>query len=179
MGGAFSFAIGATLAKPNQAQTTPAFSVVDIDGNSVSENDLQGQVSLLYFGFTFCPDICPSTLRNIGDALDLLGDDGERVAVWFITVDPQRDTPEVLREYVDLIDPRIRALTGNEEQLRSITEAFGIVADRHTPAQADPDYYLINHTASTMLIDPQGRLVERIPQDTSSEGFAQRLRRLL
>ncbi|TVR43087.1 MAG: SCO family protein [Planctomycetota bacterium] len=177
LGAVFAFAIGANWQHDQRGTPVPAFTLVDSQGEVVDQTQLQNATTLLYFGFTFCPDVCPSSLRSIADALNLLGADSNGVQVWFVSVDPERDTPEVLQEYVELIDPRVRAMSGDAAQLRRVQDIFSIVAERTFPAGGADDYYLINHTASTMLVNHRAELVDRIPQDASPTQFAERIRR--
>lgn len=180
LGIVFAFAVGANWQSPQAGTPVPDFTLIDSHGSEVRAAELQDRTTLIYFGFTFCPDICPTSLRSIGDAMDqLTADEVEQVQVWFVSVDPERDTPAVLNEYVELIDPRIRAMSGDAEQLRHVQDLFAIVAERTTPAAAEDDYYLINHTASTMLVNHRGELVDRIPQGASARDFVARLRQVL
>ncbi|TVR12036.1 MAG: SCO family protein [Planctomycetota bacterium] len=180
MGLIFAFAVGTQSRGGSALPETAPFELVEATGSgeTVNEDDLQGKVSLLYFGFMYCPDVCPTSLRSIADALTLLEGDAEHVQAWFITVDPERDTPEALREFMPMVDDRIRAFTGDTAQLSSAKEAFAIVAERTYPAQ-NPEHYLYNHTSSTMLVDQNGRLIRRIPYGTQAQAIADAVRSLL
>lgn len=180
MGLIFAFAVGTQARGGVSGLEIPSFELVEATGNNdvVTQDDLKGRVSLLYFGFIYCPDVCPTSLRSIADAIDLLEDDAAQVQAWFITVDPERDTPEALREFMPMVDDRIRAFTGNPQQITSAQEAFAIVAERTTPAQ-NPEHYLYNHTSSTMLVDQNGRLMRRIPYGTQPQAIADAVRSLL
>src|SRR5918996_3071934 len=112
--------------RPTGAATTAEvqiggpFALVDHTGHTVTDADYRGKLMLVFFGFTHCPDVCPTTLQEIASALDVLGDEAGRVQPLFITVDPERDTPEVMAGYVDLFHPGIVGLTGTPEQVASV-----------------------------------------------------------
>ena len=171
LGAIFAFTIGANLDSTPKGRAIGAFTLTDSHGTAVSNADLMGKTTLIYFGFTFCPDYCPTTLRKISDAITHLkenkGVDTTEVQVWFVSVDPQRDTPEVLREYAELINPQIRTMSGNDEQLEIIKKHFGIIAEKTYPAGTEDGYYLINHTISTMLLNRSGELTQRITNSSS------------
>lgn len=125
-------------------------------GQPLSLADLRGNPTLIYFGYTFCPDICPATLAEIKKAKTLLGDKAEQLQVVMITVDPERDTAETLTQYLTYFDNTFIGLTGTEQEILAATTPFGIFYDKHegTPATG----YLVDHTASVMLIDADGYL---------------------
>jgi protein SCO1/2 len=126
------------------------------DGQPVSLSDLRGGPTLLFFGYTFCPDVCPTTLSDIKRAKDLLGADGEALNVIFISVDPERDTPEVLARYVGAFDPSFIGLQGDEATFRQIGEEYGLYYQRRQVEGSAT--YLMDHSAATYLLDGEGRL---------------------
>ncbi len=132
------------------------FDLIDHRGNQVSEAAFAGRWQLVFFGFTYCPDICPTTLATIAQVLDLLGGQAKRVAPLFITVDPERDTPEILAEYVSAFHPEITGLTGTPEQVRAATRSFRIFYGKQNDEHA-PGGYVMSHSGYIYLMDPEGR----------------------
>ncbi len=122
----------------------------------VSLSDFRGKLVVLYFGYTFCPDICPATLANIGQALRNMGSKAEDVQVIMISVDPERDTPEKLEEYVAHFYPTFIGVTGTQEQLEEVASLYGIFYQK--TQGSDATNYLIDHTATTLVIDREGYL---------------------
>lgn len=166
LGGASIYLLGGTSgplpgiqgAAYQEPSPVPAFELVDHHGQVFAPQDLVGRWTLLYFGYTFCPDVCPTTLQTLGalqQHLDRQGSGG-KVDVLFVSVDPSRDTPERLGQYARFFGPRIRAATGEAGELASLTEALGVVYAR-VGEPGDPNY-LIDHTSAVLLIDPQARL---------------------
>jgi len=146
--------------------TTPTFRLHDTQGRLVTQDTFRGRCELVYFGYSFCPDICPTELGYQARLLKALGADASRVVTLFITIDPARDTPAHLAEYVALFDQRIIGLTGSAEQVHAAAAAFGAWYQRAVPAPGAPavapGQYLMDHTSSTYLVDPAGRLVGTI-----------------
>lgn len=131
------------------------FSLTDHTGAAVTDATYRGRLMLIFFGFTHCPDVCPTELQVIAEVLDGLGADADRVAPLFITVDPERDTPEALARYVDLFDPRIIGLTGTPEQIGAVTRAYRVYyAKVHPPDASD---YTMDHSSFVYLMDQEGR----------------------
>lgn len=122
----------------------------------VSLSDFRGKLVLIYFGYTFCPDICPATLANVGQALRELGDDAEDVQLIMISLDPERDTPEKLAEYTAHFHPSFIGVTGSPEQLAEVASLYGIFYQKTEGSAASG--YLIDHTATLMAIDREGYL---------------------
>ena len=135
-----------------------AFSLVDQSGKPFTEQDLTGKPSLVFFGSTHCPDICPTKLFEITQMLDSLGTDAGKVNVVFITVDPERDTQAVLQRYLALFNPEFVGLTGSDLELRRVTNAFQVVATRRELSSAAG--YAIDHSAFTYVVDKRGMLRE-------------------
>jgi protein SCO1/2 len=155
-----------------QADVGGPFTLTDHHGTAVSEKDFAGKYLMIFFGYSFCPDICPTTLSKVGNSLDLLGEKAEKVQALFITVDPQRDSAEVLRDYVSNFHPGIIGLTGTPEQIDRVAKAYKVYhAKAETGAEADEDY-LVDHTAFVYLMDPQGNLAEVFFHDASAESMA-------
>lgn len=139
-----------------------AFHLTATHGTPISDTDLPGKPTALFFGYTFCPDVCPTTLYEASSWLAKLGPDGDAIRILFVTVDPERDTLEHLRAYMSAFDPRITGLTGSRKQIDQIVQAFRITADRTDIDSEDPQSYLISHTASVFLLDRNGAFVDSI-----------------
>jgi protein SCO1 len=153
-----------------------AFTMRDQAGEAVSEKDLRGRPSLMFFGFTQCPDICPTALNDVSGWLKALGAEGERLQVFFVTVDPERDDAETLARYVSIFDPRIRALIGTEAELAAMAAKWRVVYRR---VELSGGGYTMDHTASMFLMDAEGRFAGTIsPQEDETSALA-KLRRLL
>jgi protein SCO1/2 len=138
-----------------------AFTLVAHTSETVRDTDFQGKYLLIFFGYTFCPDICPTALQEVAFTLDALGGDAAKIQPLFITIDPQRDTPEVLAEYVAAFDPRIVGLTGTPEQIASVTKAYRAYYAKSDPAAGDTDY-LMDHSAFIYLMGPDGRFLNAL-----------------
>ena len=152
------------------------FTLVNQDGRTVSERDFAGEPYLVFFGFTHCPDICPTTLQQISDVLAALGPMADALKVAFVTVDPERDTPDSLKSYLSSFDSRIVGLTGSPEQVAAAVKTFRAYA-RKVPGQGDD--YTMEHTAVVYLMDARNGFVgavnlNRPPQETARE-LARRL----
>jgi protein SCO1/2 len=152
------------------------FTLTDQDGQPFRLSDLRGRVALLFFGYTNCPDICPTTLSEFKRVKALLGDDAQRVAFVFVSVDGARDTPERLAAYVRAFDPQFIGLTGDDAALRPIARDFGVFYQR-VNYESDANY-LVDHTASTFVVDQQGRLRLVFPYGTDPSAIVTRLRAL-
>ena len=127
------------------------FSLSDGDGKTVSDRDFPGKWQLIYFGYTFCPDVCPTDAARNADAVDLLARDGIAVKQVFITIDPARDTPEAMRDFTDNIAPGLIGLTGTEAQVKAASDAWRTFFAVSNP---DDEYYLMDHTTLTYLMQP-------------------------
>lgn len=142
------------------------FTLTSMTGEPVSLSDLQGRIVLLFFGYTHCPDFCPNTLSEYKQIERILGDESERVAFVFISVDGERDTPPVLNTYLSAIDSDFIGMTGDEATLRRIGEPFGLYFEIH-------DDGLVDHTASTFMLDEAGRLVRVFSYGTEARIIAE------
>ena len=131
------------------------FALIDHTGKAVTDEDFAGRWQLVFFGFTYCPDVCPTTLATVSAVLEELGDDAEQVAPLFVTVDPERDTPAVVAEYLANFDPRIVGLTGPPEQIKAAAKAFRVYYARVDKDDL-PDGYTMDHSAFLYLMDPDG-----------------------
>ena len=144
--------------------------LVSTDGRAVSEVEIFSQPSLVYFGYTFCPDVCPLHVSRNADAVDMLDERGIQTTPVFISVDPSRDTPEVLTEFAEMIHPRMLAYTGSEEQIRAASNAYKAYYKKQ---ESNDEYYLVDHSTITYLVLPKFGFVEFFRADTSPEIMAE------
>ena len=154
------------------------FSLIDGDGKPVSDQTWRGKYMLVYFGYTFCPDVCPTTLSTVGDALDRLGAKADRVQPIFITVDPKRDRPAVVKDYAAAFGPRIAGLTGSAEQIAAVAKAYRVYFAEHRNGPG-PDDYTMDHSSILYLMGPDGRFVAPIRADQSGPDMAAALAKLI
>lgn len=148
------------------------FTLVSETGETVTDEDVITEPTLMYFGYTFCPDICPlDTVRN-AEAVDILEADGRRVQPVFVSVDPQRDTPEVVAAFTDNIHPRMLGLTGTPEQTDAAADAYRVYY--RVNQEGDDPYYLVDHSAFTYLVLPEHGFVEFFNRDTTPREMAER-----
>ena len=152
------------------------FHLVDQEGKTVTDADLKGKWSLVYFGYTHCPDACPTALNDISIALDELGPKRAEVRPVFITVDPERDTPQVLKSYVTAFDAPILALTGTPEEIAQAAKGYRVYYAKHPEADGD---YSMDHSSVIYVIDPQGRFTASFTHESTPEDIAERLKKLL
>ena len=158
---------GAVMVKP--------FTLTDQTGRKVTERDMLGKPAVVFFGFTYCPEVCPTTLADITGWLGELGPDADRLGVYFVTVDPGRDTPAELAKYLASFDPRIRGLTGTAADIDGIAKAFGIYYKR---VEIEGGDYTMDHFASVLLIDATGRFAGTISYKEAKDAALAKLRRL-
>jgi protein SCO1/2 len=149
------------------------FELVDHTGRTVTDRDYRGRFMLIFFGFTHCPDICPTELQVMAEVLEKLGPRADRVAPLFITVDPERDTPKVLADYVALFDSRLIGLTGSEAQVAAVARAFRVYYAKATPPGAST--YLMDHSSFLYLIGPDGTFRALFRYGTPAEEIARAL----
>ena len=155
-----------------EAAIRSEFSLIDHNGNRVTEADFLGRWQLVFFGFTYCPDVCPTTLAYMANVLDRFGGEVERVAPIFITVDPSRDTPEVMAEYVQAFHPKLVGLTGSEAEVAAAAQSFRVYYERMEEETA-PDGYLMAHSGHIYLMTPEGRFEDVFREgDQSAEKMA-------
>ena len=153
------------------------FSLPDVDGKVRTIADFKGKAVLVFFGFVQCPDVCPTTMAELAQVKKQLGAEGERIQGVFITVDPERDTPEVLKGYVRNFDPSFVALRGTPEQTLATAKAFKIFYEK-VPGKT-PGGYTVNHTAASYLFDPQGRVRLYVRYGSGPEALAADFKQLL
>lgn len=181
---------------PSAAAIGGPFTLVDHEGRPVTEEYFKGRFMLVYFGYTFCPDVCPTALTDMGDALGILGQAADKVTPVFITVDPDRDTPEHMKEYLKFFHPRMVGLTGTPEQTAAALKAYKVFAakaaapepehdhpegqkpgDGHT--HGDGDDYLVDHTSIIYLMGPDGAYKTHFSHGAGAEDVAKGIRKFL
>lgn len=155
----------------------PDFALTQSGGNRFQLSEARGKVVALFFGYTSCPDVCPTTMAELKQALDKIGNQANQVQVLFVTVDPERDTPERVQEYVDHFNPDFIGLSGSESELAKVWSDYGVYREVVEGTSAAGD--LVNHTARITLIDQQGNLRVSFPFDTPVEDIAHDLKLLL
>ncbi|PVH28371.1 SCO family protein [Pararhodobacter oceanensis] len=146
------------------------FELINAQGETVTDADVITQPSMVYFGYTFCPDVCPLDMARNALATEILEDEGHIVQPVFITIDPRRDTPEVVGEFASIFHDRAVGLTGSDEQVRAASRAYRTFYSAH---QSDDDFYLVDHSTFTYLVMPGHGTVEVLRQDLTAEQVAQ------
>jgi protein SCO1/2 len=152
------------------------FHLEDQNGNAVSDTDMKGKPFLVFFGFTHCPDICPTTLFDISQVMKALGPDADRTGALFITVDPERDTPGVLKDYLSNFDPHLRGLTGDRPAIDTAIKEYRVYAKK---VPLENGNYTMDHTALVYLMDKDGHFVAPFNTQRTPEAEAADLRRYL
>lgn len=153
------------------------FQLTDHTGKPRTLADYRGKAVVLFFGYTQCPDVCPTTLSTLAEAMKRLGPDADRVQVLFVTIDPERDTPELLAHYVPAFDPRFVGLYGDAEATARTAKEFRVIYQKQ-PGPT-PTTYTMDHSAGTFIFDPQGRLRLYVGYGQGPDVFAHDLRALL
>jgi protein SCO1 len=154
------------------------FTLTASDGATVTDQTYRGKWLIVYFGYSFCPDSCPTALGEIADALARLGTDAVRVQAIFITIDPARDTAAALGKYLQSFDSRIVGLTGTPQQIAAVAKEYGVY---YIPRKrgADDKYYVVDHSSYIYVMSPQGKFVRGFDTDATGEHIADRLRKLM
>ena len=151
------------------------FTLVDQRGNEITEAAFRGAPSAVFFGFTHCPEVCPTTLFELDGWLAALGDEGKDIRAWFVTVDPERDTPEIMDAYVGNVSERIRGITGEPARVEAMVRSYGIYFKR---VELDGGDYTMDHTASVLLLDRRGDFAGTIAYGESAETAVTKLKNL-
>jgi protein SCO1/2 len=154
------------------------FTLIDGDGRPVTDQSWHGKYLLVYFGYTFCPDVCPTTLSNVAGALDKMGAKADLVQPLFITVDPRRDTPAVVKQYAAAFGPRIIGLTGSPEQIAAAAKAYRVYYAEHRTGPG-PDDYSMDHSSVLYLMGPDGRFIAPVRADENGPEIAAALTKLM
>ncbi|MBV8778600.1 MAG: SCO family protein [Alphaproteobacteria bacterium] len=152
------------------------FSLVDQNGKPFTDTDLKGKWQLVFFGYTHCPDVCPTALNDLSLALDQLGEAKKNVGIVFISVDPERDTPAVLKSYVESFGGPIEALTGTPAEVSQAAKDYKVYYAKHPRPDGGYD---MDHSALIYIVDPQGRFTATFTPDDTADAMAARLRKLL
>lgn len=155
-----------------------AFVLQDQRGGTVTDQDFAGRFMLLYFGYTFCPDVCPPSLQSMTEVMDLLGEDGANVQPLFVTIDPARDTPQRMAEYLEHFHPRIVGLSGPAPMVAAMAKKYRIKAEKRPSNPNDLDY-LMDHTSSMILMGPDGVFADRFGYGMEPAQIAERIRKAL
>lgn len=156
----------------------PRYLLIGPNGSAVSDEDFRGRFQLLAFGYTFCPDVCPTTLVEMADVLKLLGDDAQRLQGIFISVDPERDTPQTLATYTRFFEPRILGLTGSPALVQAAARNFKVRYEKVVKDNTDPRLYAIDHSAGMYLLGPGGSFIKKYGYGTPPQAIADDLRQL-
>ncbi len=154
------------------------FTLEDGNGKQVTDRDFRGKYMLVYFGYTFCPDVCPTTLNAVANALDRLGPKADRLQAIFITVDPKRDTPAVMKRYTAAFSPRLLGLTGTPEEIARAAKAYRVYYAVHRTGPG-PNDYSVDHSSILYLMGPDGKFVAPIQADQTGAEMAADLDRLM
>ena len=165
---------------------TPAiggpFTLTDQTGQKVSDSEFRGKLMLVSFGYTYCPDVCPTTLSTISEALDALGPNADGIQPIFVTIDPERDTPEVLADYVQHFYPGFVGLTGSADEIAGITKAYRVYYAKAIPHGAQTHGaadYLMDHSTIVYLMDRDGRMLTTMSHTTAPQEMAEKIRQHL
>ncbi|SFN40797.1 protein SCO1/2 [Roseovarius lutimaris] len=151
------------------------FTLVSEDGETVTDKEVVDQPTLIYFGYTFCPDICPLDAARNAEAVDILESRGKIVKPVFISIDPTRDTPEVMKEYTDYLHPRMLGLTGSPEQVKAASKAYRTFYQAQKPTEGEEEFYLVDHSTMSYLTLPEHGFVEFFRRDSTAEQMAERI----
>jgi len=164
-------------ATPGTSAVGGPFKLTDQNGQTITEADLKGKPFLVFFGYTHCPDVCPTTLFDVSEVMRSLGKDADRTKALFITVDPERDTPAVLKDYLSSFDPHLIGATGDETALNRVEKEYRVYAKK-VPTGKDCEYSM-DHSAIVYLMDKQGRFVAPFKLDRKPEQAAAELRKYM
>ena len=158
------------------------FELINQYGETVRNSDFLGGYMLIFFGYTYCPDVCPTTLSTISTALDTLGDSAAAITPIFVTVDPERDTPGYLKDYLQHFHPAIQGLTGSVEKIKKVAKAYGVYyakVQEESDTDTDADDYLMDHTSLTFLMGPDGEYSAHFGHSTSADAMAEKIAGIL
>lgn len=151
------------------------FMLQDHHGQLITEEQMHGSYQLIYFGYTFCPDICPTALHVITEALKILGEKAEQLQPYFVTIDPERDTIAVMNKYVSYFNPRFIGITGRKEMIARMAKQYGVRYEKVIEDAPSPDMYLMDHSASVYLMDPDGNFIAKFADGISPETLAAKI----
>ena len=151
-------------------QKAPRMELDAANGNTVRMTDFEGRVVVVYFGYTFCPDVCPATLSKLADTMEILGDKADEVQVVMVSIDPERDTPELLEEYVTYFHPNFIGVTGDPQTVNRVATLYGVYYEAQDGSAATG--YTIDHTSTVILVDKCGHLKLVLPFEGTAEQIA-------
>lgn len=177
----FTIVTGSNRSGPGQSRSTGVatvggpFTLTGTDGKTVTEKDLLGKPSAIFFGFTFCPEVCPTTLFELTTLAEQLGPDADKLNFVFISVDAERDGPEQMKQYLTAFDSRIIGLTGTPQQIDAAAKAFKIY---YTKVPVENGDYTMDHTASVLLMDAQGKFFGTMAYEETADVMLAKLKRL-
>lgn len=156
-----------------------AFTMIDQNGRTITDRSFAGKYRIMYFGYTFCPDVCPTDVQTIGAAVKTLESSdlsiGAKIVPVFVTVDPARDTPAVLKQFVSAFHPRMVGLTGSADQIAAIKTEYAVYASKGDPSPGGG--YLVNHSRQAYLMDPDGKPIALLPQEQGPDAVATEIKR--
>ena len=160
------------------------FSLTSHEGKTLTNEDFKGKYMLIYFGYSFCPDVCPTDLQKMASALDLAKSRLDKIQPLFISIDPERDTPEQLKSYVSNFHPKLIGLTGSPDAIETLKKAYKVYAikvdENGKPAkEVKGSYYLMDHSPQTFLMGPDGKFIRYFRYSTNSETMAKALTSLI
>ncbi|WP_428625231.1 metal ABC transporter solute-binding protein, Zn/Mn family [Sedimenticola sp.] len=161
--------------EPEVAKIGGKFMLIDQDGKLVTEKDMQGKFQLIYFGYTFCPDICPTSLQVMSLALDMLGDRADLIKPYFITVDPERDNAKVMKNYVQYFNQHLVGLTGTKVMIERVAKEFKVKYAKVIEPGSDPNLYIMDHSASVYLMAPNGEFITKFAHGISAKQMVEAL----
>ncbi len=161
-------------AQTGEAASGGPFTLINTEGKTVNNTDFRGKYMLVYFGYSSCPDICPADLLNISSVLKALGSDADKLSAIFITVDPERDTKEQLKTYMENFDPHIIALTGSNEAIAQAAKSYRVFYQK--VGEVEGMGYMMDHTAITYLMDKEGHYLTHFTNGTASEAVTAKIR---
>jgi len=170
------WALGGTRSIATPAAIGGPFQLTDQSGQTVTDKDMQGRPTLIFFGFTHCPDVCPTSLFEISEVLRAMGPDADRVNAYFISVDPERDTASAMKDYLSSFDPRLKGLSGPPEDLAKVISEYRVYAKKVPLKDGD---YTMDHTALVYLMDREGKFVAPFNLKRTPEEAAVDLKRYL
>jgi len=165
------WALGGTRSIATPAAIGGPFQLTDQSGQTVTEKEMQGRPTLIFFGFTHCPDVCPTSLFEMSEVLRAMGQDADRVNAYFISVDPERDTADAMKDYLSSFDPHLKGLTGPREDLAKVISEYRVYAKKVPLKDGD---YTMDHTALVYLMDREGKFVapfnlKRTPDEAAAD----------
>lgn len=162
------------VADASEAAFNPRYLLRDMNGRAVMDSDFHGRFQLITFGYTYCPDICPTTLVDMAEVLKQLGEQAQHLQALFVSVDPERDTPEVLKKYTDFFDPRILGASGSPELVRRAADNFKVRYEKVPGSPGAP--YSVDHSAGMVLLGPDGGFIARFAYAAPATDIVQRIR---